>query len=162
MKRVMAERTWSESDETLIRRWQAKWKTSGESMLAKARDRLAARRPSPSQHEARALSASARPFGYIDQMRAFNNHVNTMIEFQNAHRSQFLTIYEAANQASRSQTAISNAVFQATNFRREALAFAYAAEESRMRSISSALQLAREVHRQTEEARRLARFYSGR
>jgi iron-sulfur cluster repair protein YtfE (RIC family) len=39
MKQVMIRHTWTETDETLIRRWQVKWKATGPSMLAAAHER---------------------------------------------------------------------------------------------------------------------------
>lgn len=44
MKRVLAVgHPWAETDETLLRRWQAKWKVSGGSLLASAIERAAAK-----------------------------------------------------------------------------------------------------------------------
>ncbi len=39
MKRVMLGHKWTETDQTLIRRWQVKWKADGVSLLAAARER---------------------------------------------------------------------------------------------------------------------------
>src|SRR5580658_4387976 len=40
MKRVMMRHAWTETDETLIRRWQVKWKAIGLSLLAAVRERM--------------------------------------------------------------------------------------------------------------------------
>jgi hypothetical protein len=42
MKRVIASRKWLETEPTLVRRWQTKWKLQGESLLVSARASLAA------------------------------------------------------------------------------------------------------------------------
>lgn len=43
MRQVIRTRKWEETDATLLRRWQVKWKESGEHYLSEARQALAAR-----------------------------------------------------------------------------------------------------------------------
>jgi len=75
MKQVMTRQrhNWTETDETLLRRWQVKWKEQGEVLMAAARERA---RPRPAV-PLRDLMASMSATGEIKHSAAF-------IEMQNS------------------------------------------------------------------------------
>ena len=47
MKRLMMRHTWRETDQTLIRRWQGKWKEQSPALMAAARERARPRQTDP-------------------------------------------------------------------------------------------------------------------
>jgi|SRR5580704_9969780 hypothetical protein len=58
MKRVMTGRAWTETDETLIRRWQAKWKEQGQLFLSAARACVEPRQTVPLREVLASLQAA--------------------------------------------------------------------------------------------------------
>lgn len=58
MKQVMASKSWMESDSTLIRRWQEKWKATNHELMAAARQRMQHRTAAQTEQTGRRFHAS--------------------------------------------------------------------------------------------------------